>query len=105
MKTKKYSYHTSTSISKNLVNKIIMSIVIATTVFSFTACSNYMDDANYATDLAKTATPSKSTSTNHTVLVYMDGKNDLTREIGIRTPTVLDRSQSLPKGCNGGCAK
>lgn len=57
MKTKKYSYHTSTSISKNLVNKIIMSIVIATTVFSFTACSNNIDDAYYATDLAKNGNP------------------------------------------------
>ena len=44
MKTQKITRHSSTSMSKNLVSLVLMSIVTAATVFGFTSCSNYMDE-------------------------------------------------------------
>ena len=80
MTTQKITRNTSTFMSKNLVSLVLMSIVTAATVFGFTSCSNYMDEEFYSAAPVTKRAPSKSTSIDRTVLVYMAGKNNLTSD-------------------------
>ena len=65
---------------KNLVSLVLMSIVTVATVFGFTSCSNYMDDEFYTEMPAKRAALNRpSAPIDRTVLVYMAGKSNLSK--------------------------